>query len=189
MGSGRVEIRSGSIFISTIGIFRDRDEQKQILGRVGDLRIKFETRRAASGQIEESGKVEIILILLDSPTLPNGVILAMQSKYGRDKSGRPSQTLKIVEVSREKSRFNPTFPNVFDLKMAGKIKGKPNFPQLFVLKLGIAILILSGFYPPRDISPMVVAKTPIFFKTVEINRDFVSLIFVVLERLPYSSRP
>ena len=70
--------RSGSIFISTIGIFRDRDEQKQILGRVGDLRIKFETRRAASGQSEESGKVEIILILLHS-TLLNGVILAMQS--------------------------------------------------------------------------------------------------------------
>ena len=86
-------------------------------------------------------------------------------KYGQDKSRRPSRsrsrfvkksewpyrTLKIVEVSREKlrevgaslekSRFNPTFPGVFDLKTAGKIEEKPNFPQLFVPKLGIAIPI------------------------------------------------
>ena len=50
----------------------------------------------------------------------------------------PSRTFKIVKVSREKLRevgksreklrFNPTFPIVFDLKTAGKIEEKPDFP-------------------------------------------------------------
>ena len=35
------------------------------MGWVVDLRIKFGTRQDASGQMEESGKVKIISILLD----------------------------------------------------------------------------------------------------------------------------
>ena len=54
----------------TIGIFQDRDEQRQNSGRVGDIGIKFETRWDAAGRIKESGKMEIMSTFLDSRLSP-----------------------------------------------------------------------------------------------------------------------
>ena len=43
----------------------------QISGQVRDLEIKFSTCQDASGRFEESSKVEIISIYIDSANLPN----------------------------------------------------------------------------------------------------------------------
>ena len=53
----------------------------------------------------------------------------------RDRDGLPTLTNR----DRDRGlgwRFNPTFPGVFDLKMAGKMEENPDFSRLFVPKLG-----------------------------------------------------
>ena len=72
----RLRLRLGCIFISPVRIFRDRDEVRSVLGRVGDLEIKTETHRVKS---ECRVKSRISWLYPTSPTLPDAVILAFLS--------------------------------------------------------------------------------------------------------------
>ena len=78
-GGSRLKLGWGRTFyISTIGIFQDPDEQRQILGWVGDVKIKkLKHLGMHLGKILELGKLKIILILLDFQVKSDAVILAL----------------------------------------------------------------------------------------------------------------
>ena len=76
IGTGRVEIGIGMTFYPDLSGFIEIG-MNQGKSRVGDIEIRIETSRDASGKIEESGKIEMISTFPDSPMLlfwPNKVL-------------------------------------------------------------------------------------------------------------------
>ena len=78
LGWGGTRWGLGAFYTSTVGIFQDQDEQRQILGWVGDVKIKkLKHLGMHLGKILELGKLKIILILLDFQVKSDAVILAL----------------------------------------------------------------------------------------------------------------